>query len=84
MLDFANTVSPTWDLKSPHFSYAERADAWYRETFPGNTGTPLYEASYWTGAIGTDILACRGGATAVEWVAKLEEYLQGLRSSQSP
>lgn len=69
MLDFGNTVSPTWDLKPPSPSFSERADTWYRETFPANTETPLYQASYWTGAIGTDILACRAGTSAVELVA---------------
>jgi len=70
MLDFANSVSPTWDLRHPPPpSFSERADTWYRETFPANTESPLYQASYWTGMIGTDILACRAGTSALELVA---------------
>jgi len=69
MLDFGNAVSPTWDLKPPSPSFSERADTWYRETFPANTESPLYQASYWAGMIGTDILACRAGTSAVEFVA---------------
>ncbi|WP_420421680.1 RHS repeat-associated core domain-containing protein [Simkania sp.] len=67
MLDVANAISPAWDLKY-HPSYADRADLWYRESFPANTETPLYQAGYWTGVIGMDILACRGGTTAIELV----------------
>ncbi|MCB1068121.1 MAG: hypothetical protein KDK56_08045 [Simkania sp.] len=62
MLDLAENFSPCWGL-NPHSSYAERADLWYRETFPANTETIFYQAGYWIGMIGMDILACRAGTS---------------------